>query len=88
ATFVHQGQVCASPERFFVHRTKYDELVGKLSKALSQFKIGSAMDEGSMFGPLSNQPHFHKVKHYLDMAKANNQIIAGGEALDQTGYFV
>ncbi len=21
ATFVHQGQVCASPERFFVHRT-------------------------------------------------------------------
>lgn len=46
------------------------------------------MDEGSMFGPLSNQPHFHKVKHYLDMAKANNQIIAGGEALDQIGYFV
>lgn len=88
ATFVHQGQVCASPERFFVHRTKHDELVDKLSKALSQFKIGSAMDEGSMFGPLSNQPHFHKVKHYLDMAKANNQIIAGGEALDQTGYFV
>ena len=72
------------PQSVFVHRTKYDELVGKLSKALSQFKIGSAMDEGSMFGPLSNQPHFHKVKHYLDMAKANNQIIAGGEALDQT----
>ncbi|MCE6238319.1 NAD-dependent phenylacetaldehyde dehydrogenase [Acinetobacter pittii] len=88
ATFVHQGQVCASPERFFVHRTKYDELVEKLSKALSDFKIGSAMDEGSMFGPLSNQPHFHKVKHYLDMAKAKNQIIAGGETLDQTGYFV
>lgn len=88
ATFVHQGQVCASPERFFVHRAKYDELVEKLSKALSSFKIGSAMDEGSMFGPLSNQPHFHKVKHYLDMAKAKNQIIAGGETLDQTGYFV
>ncbi|HGW3983798.1 TPA: NAD-dependent phenylacetaldehyde dehydrogenase [Acinetobacter baumannii] len=88
ATFVHQGQVCASPERFFVHCAKYDELVEKLSKALSSFKIGSAMDEGSMFGPLSNQPHFHKVKHYLDMAKAKNQIIAGGETLDQTGYFV
>ncbi|MBO9530653.1 MAG: aldehyde dehydrogenase family protein, partial [Acinetobacter oleivorans] len=88
ATFVHQGQVCASPERFFVHRTKHNELVEKLSKALSSFKIGSAMDEGNMFGPLSNQPHFNKVKHYLDMAKANNQIIAGGETLDQTGYFV
>lgn len=88
ATFVHQGQVCASPERFFVHHTKHNELVEKLSKALSSLKIGSAMDEGSMFGPLSNHPHFHKVKHYLDMAKANNQIIAGGEALDRSGYFV
>ncbi|MFH3653509.1 NAD-dependent phenylacetaldehyde dehydrogenase [Acinetobacter nosocomialis] len=88
ATFVHQGQVCASPERFFVHHTKHNELVEKLSKALSSLKIGSAMDEGSMFGPLSYQPHFHKVKHYLDMAKANNQIIAGGEALDRSGYFV
>lgn len=88
ATFVHQGQVCASLERFFVHHTKHNELVEKLSKALSSLKIGSAMDEGSMFGPLSNQPHFHKVKHYLDMAKANNQIIAGGEALDRSGYFV
>lgn len=88
ATFVHQGQVCASPERFFVHHTKHNELVEKLSKALSSLKIGSAMDEGSMFGPLSNQPHFHKVKHYLDMAKANNQIITGGEALDRSGYFV
>lgn len=88
ATFVYQGQVCASPERFFVHHTKHNELVEKLSKALSSLKIGSAMDEGSMFGPLSNQPHFHKVKHYLDMAKANNQIIAGGEALDRSGYFV
>ncbi|WP_336766643.1 NAD-dependent phenylacetaldehyde dehydrogenase [Acinetobacter nosocomialis] len=88
ATFVHQGQVCAYPERFFVHHTKHNELVEKLSKALSSLKIGSAMDEGSMFGPLSNQPHFHKVKHYLDMAKANNQIITGGEALDRSGYFV
>ena len=71
------------PQSVFVHRTKYDELVGKLSKALSQFKIDRLwMKEVCLVH--SNQPHFHKVKHYLDMAKANNQIIAGGEALDQT----
>lgn len=41
-----------------------------------------------MFGPLSNQVHFEKVKHYLDLAKQNNQVIAGGRVLEGTGYFV
>jgi phenylacetaldehyde dehydrogenase len=88
ATFVHQGQVCAAPERFFVHQSKYDELVSKVSGAIQQLKIGSPLDESSMFGPLSNKPHFDKVKHYLNLAQQNNQVITGGKALDGTGYFV
>lgn len=88
ATFVHQGQVCAAPERFFVHQSKYEELVSKVSAAVQQLKIGSPLDESSMFGPLSNKPHFEKVKHYLDIAQQNNQVITGGKALEGTGYFV
>ncbi len=88
ATFVHQGQVCAAPERFFVHKSKYDELVAKVSGAVQQLKIGSPLDESSMFGPLSNKPHFEKVKHYLDLAQQNNQVITGGKTLDGAGYFV
>ncbi len=88
ATFVHQGQVCAAPERFFVHRSKYDEFIEKITAALQQIKVGSPLDESSMFGPLSNQVHFEKVKHYLDLAKQNNQVIAGGRVLEGTGYFV
>ncbi|MBJ9984788.1 aldehyde dehydrogenase family protein [Acinetobacter sp. S40] len=88
ATFVHQGQVCAAPERFFVHQSKYDELVEKMTSAIQQLKIGSPLDESSMFGPLSNKPHFDKVKHYLDLAHQNNQIICGGNAISKMGYFV
>ena len=88
ATFVHQGQVCAAPERFFVHRSKYTEFIEKITAALQQIKVGSPLDESSMFGPLSNQVHFEKVKHYLDLAKQNNQVIAGGRVLEGTGYFV
>ena len=88
ATFVHQGQVCAAPERFFVHRSKYAEFIEKITAALQQIKVGSPLDESSMFGPLSNQVHFEKVKHYLDLAKQNNQVIAGGRVLEGTGYFV
>lgn len=88
ATFVHQGQVCAAPERFFIHQSKYDEFVQKASAAVQQLKIGSPLDEMTMFGPLSNRPHFEKVKHYLDLAQRNNQVITGGNALQTTGYFV
>ncbi|EJO35867.1 MULTISPECIES: aldehyde dehydrogenase family protein [Acinetobacter] len=88
ATFVHQGQVCAAPERFFVHQSKYDELINKAAGAIQHLKIGSPMDESSMFGPLSNKPHFEKVKHYLNLAQQNNQVITGGKVLNGTGYFV
>ncbi|ENW81772.1 hypothetical protein F909_01456 [Acinetobacter sp. ANC 3929] len=88
ATYVHQGQVCAAPERFLVHRSKYDELVQKAAAAIQQLKIGSPLDESSMLGPLSNKPHLEKVKHYLDLAQQNQQIISGGKVLEQTGYFV
>jgi phenylacetaldehyde dehydrogenase len=29
--YVHQGQVCASPERLYVHRSRVDEFTGKLA---------------------------------------------------------
>lgn len=88
ATFVHQGQVCAAPEHFFIHQSKYDEFIAKASGAVQQFKIGSPLDESSMFGPLSNKPHFEKVKHYLELANKNGQVIAGGQVVEGVGYFV
>jgi phenylacetaldehyde dehydrogenase len=71
-----------------VHRSKYEEFIQKAAAALQQFKIGSPLDESSIFGPLSNKPHFEKVKHYLDIAHQNNQIICGGKVIAGTGYFV
>ncbi|MBJ9953158.1 MULTISPECIES: aldehyde dehydrogenase family protein [unclassified Acinetobacter] len=88
ATFVHQGQVCAAPERFFVHQSKYDEFTQKITAALQHFKIGSPLDESTIFGPLSNKAHFEKIKHYFDIAQQNDQIICGGRVIQGTGYFV
>ncbi|MDQ8951468.1 aldehyde dehydrogenase family protein [Acinetobacter rudis] len=88
ATFVHQGQVCAAPERFFVHQSKYDEFIEKITVAMQQIKMGSPLDESTMFGPLSNKVHFEKVKQYLEMAQNKQQVICGGKVHAGTGYFV
>lgn len=88
STFVHQGQVCAAPERIFVHQSKYQELVTKASAVLESMPIGSPLDPSNVFGPLSNKPHYEKVKYYLNLAKEKGQILTGGEILDGEGYYI
>ncbi|MBS7661590.1 aldehyde dehydrogenase family protein [Pseudomonas lalucatii] len=86
--YVHQGQVCAAPERVYVHRSRLDEVMGKVSAALAGLKIGSPLDESVQFGPLSNRAHFEKICHYFEIARKEGRIICGGKALGGPGYFV
>ncbi|ATE58796.1 aldehyde dehydrogenase family protein [Thauera sinica] len=86
--FVHQGQVCAAPERVFVHRSRIDEVLDKMSGGLPQLKIGSPLDESVQFGPIANKPQFDKVLGYLDEARRLGQICHGGRRLERPGYFV
>ena len=89
AGFVHQGQVCAAGERFFVHRSRLDETLDKLAKALGTFKIGDPLDEATQFGPLSNKPHFEKVSQFFEQARnGGGTVVYGAESLDRPGYFV
>lgn len=86
--FSHQGQICAAPERLYVHRSIVQEFSKKLGEALSSLKIGSPLDETVQFGPLSNKPHFDKVVDFFSRASASNTIICGGKAVPGAGYFV
>lgn len=86
--YVHQGQVCAAPERVYVHRSHIDEVLRKMAAAVSDTKIGSPLDESVQFGPLATKPQFEKVCGYLEPARANSQVVCGGEVLDRPGYFV
>ncbi|MBS0545392.1 MAG: aldehyde dehydrogenase family protein [Proteobacteria bacterium] len=86
--FVHQGQVCAAPERVFVHRSRIDEVLDKMSGGLAQLNIGSPLDEAVQFGPLANKPQLDKVLGYLDEARRQGQVCHGGRRLDRAGYFV
>lgn len=87
--FVHQGQVCAAGERFFVHRSRLDEVLEKLKDALAGLQIGDPMDECTQFGPLSNRAHFDKIVGFFDLARSEGGTIAfGGQPLERTGYFV
>ncbi len=86
--YVHQGQVCAAPERIYVHRSRLDETLAKFTSALQGMNIGSPLDESVNFGPLANKPQFDKVSQFLQLAREQSQVVCGGKPLARAGYFV
>ncbi|WP_062380615.1 aldehyde dehydrogenase family protein [Pseudomonas abietaniphila] len=88
SAYVHQGQVCAAPERLFVHRSIVEQVTQKMAAMLSQMVIGSPLDERAQLGPLSNKPHFDKILGFFDRALQSNQVVCGARAVDRAGYYV
>ncbi|WP_028696415.1 aldehyde dehydrogenase family protein [Pseudomonas cremoricolorata] len=86
--YVHQGQVCAAPERLYIHRSKVEAICAGLAERLGQMQVGPAMDERAQFGPLANQAHHRKIVALLDQARARGQVLCGGHGLPVPGYFV
>jgi len=41
--FIHMGQNCAGPERFFVYESVYDEFVSRCAKLINQLELGDPL---------------------------------------------
>jgi acyl-CoA reductase-like NAD-dependent aldehyde dehydrogenase len=50
--------------------------------------VDDGLKQGTSIGPIQNRQQFEKVKGFLDDARANGTIIAGGAALERDGYFI
>jgi acyl-CoA reductase-like NAD-dependent aldehyde dehydrogenase len=76
------GQACNAGSRILVHDEVYDEVVGKLARALDGIVIGDPLDPGVTIGPLASRQQFAKVSDYLDIAQmeGNTKLIRGGRA--------
>ena len=86
--FINSGQVCIALKRLYAHESIYDELCEEIASLARQAVVGNGLDEATQFGPVQNKMQYAKVCDYLEDAKANGNVIAGGEPLDQKGYFV
>ncbi|MGO4889405.1 aldehyde dehydrogenase family protein [Anaerobacillus sp. MEB173] len=87
------GQVCSAIKRIYVHESKYDELVEKLTKEFQRVKVGNGIQPDVEMGPLNNKSQFEYVKGLIDRAeKAGATVITGGIQLDpdswDDGYYI
>ena len=88
AAFVNSGQVCIAIKRLYVQEGIYDDMCDEMVKLANISVVGDGMVEGTQFGPVQNKEQFEIVKGFIEDAKQNGNIIAGGEIPDKPGYFV
>ncbi len=88
AAFMNCGQVCLAIKRLYVHESIYDDMCNELARLAEEAVVDDGLKQGTRIGPLQNKQQFEKVKRFLESAKKDGTIIAGGEVLDRSGYFL
>ncbi|KAA9015966.1 aldehyde dehydrogenase family protein [Niallia endozanthoxylica] len=87
------GQVCSAIKRVYVHESRYDEVVSKLTKEFQHIYVGNGIQPDAMMGPLNNKKQFEYVSGLIERAKASGaQVNTVGIKLDpetwDQGYFM
>lgn len=88
SAFQNNGQVCLAVKRLYVHGAIYDEVCAGLAKLAEEAVVGDGADENTTHGPVQNERQFTKLIHLLDVAHRDGTVVAGGQALEGSGFFL
>ena len=92
-TFMSSGQICMAAKRFYVHESRFDEVVDGFSAFTSRQVIGDGTQPEVTMGPVNNVEQFDIVTGLIDEAKAAGaEVRELGSVHDgsdfEAGYFI
>jgi succinate-semialdehyde dehydrogenase/glutarate-semialdehyde dehydrogenase len=88
AKFRNAGQICISPNRFFVQNGVYSRFVERFTDHARSLTVGDGMAEGSQMGPLAHRARMEWMERLVQDATENGAKVAtGGARLGEVGYF-
>ena len=80
AKFRNNGQVCISPNRFYIQESKKDDFVNLFIEKTKKLKIGNGMDPGTQLGPLTTQKRLNEVEILVEKTKKEGaKVLLGGK---------
>jgi len=88
AAMQNAGQVCIAAKRIYVHESIYDAMCDELAKLAKDAVVGDGLEQGTQMGPLQNKQQFEKVLGFIESARKDGKIIAGGGRKGEKGYFI
>lgn len=88
AKYTASGQICTSPERFFVTSDVFEPFVDQFTTVSAAMRIGPGSDDQTDMGPLIDETQLAKVADHVANARAAGATIHhGGDPVDGPGYF-
>jgi betaine-aldehyde dehydrogenase len=66
AVFDNAGQDCCARSRILVQRSAYDEFLGRLETAVTEWRVLDPADEASQMGPMVSAGQRDSVQRYVD----------------------
>lgn len=90
AKYRNAGQVCVSPQRFFVHRSRAQEFSERVAPQVRALKVGDGLEPSTEVGPMINAAQRDRVEALVRDARAKGvEVLAGGgrPAAPARGFF-
>ena len=80
AKFRNNGQVCISPNRFYIHEKKKDEFANLMVQKTKKLKMGNGMDKNTLLGPLCTKERLEGVERLVETTKKEGgKVLLGGK---------
>ncbi len=83
-----QGQKCSAVSRIYVPRSLWAGVRDRMAAMIDEIGMGDIQDFRNFMGAVIDRRAFDKIKGYIDQARTDATIIAGGACDATHGYFV
>ena len=79
AKFRNNGQVCISPNRFYIHESKKDEFANMMVAKATKLKIGNGINKDTILGPLTTEKRLQEIEALVETTKKEGaKVLCGG----------
>ncbi|WP_254434203.1 aldehyde dehydrogenase family protein [Halobacillus sp. Marseille-Q1614] len=78
------GQTCSAGSRLLIERPIKDKFLEKVKDAFEKLLVGPGIEDTDI-GPILSQSQFEKVMNYIEQAKTDGKMVAGGHRVEVNG---
>ncbi|HMI44177.1 MAG TPA: L-glutamate gamma-semialdehyde dehydrogenase, partial [Gemmatimonadaceae bacterium] len=86
--FEYQGQKCSAASRVYIPESIWPEVRDRTVAIMKDIKMGDVADFRNFMGAVIDKKAFTKIGEYLDHGHKNANVVAGGVARGEEGYFI
>ena len=86
--FEYQGQKCSAASRVYIPESIWPDVRDRTVAIMKEIRVGDITDFRNFMGAVIDKKAFTKISEYLEHGRKNANIVAGGVARGEEGYFI